>query len=183
MHGRVRDAVVDAYAAVSSSRPDARFVYGETGWPRGGRFRPHRTHRNGMSVDFMVPVVDDAGRPAELPTPLWSRFGYDAEFGADGRAGELRIDFVAVAAHLDALEEAARRNGLRIHRVFFAPELVARMVETPEGRAVAARMPWMKGKPWVRHDEHYHVDFALADKADGRPSPVLERRRLAAGGR
>jgi hypothetical protein len=20
-------------------------------------------------------------------------------------------------------------------------------------------LPWMKGIPWVRHDDHYHVDF------------------------
>jgi penicillin-insensitive murein endopeptidase len=23
------------------------------------------------------------------------------------------------------------------------------------------KLPFMKGKSWVRHDEHYHVDFAV----------------------
>jgi penicillin-insensitive murein endopeptidase len=181
VHHRVRDAVLDAYAAVAIERPNARFVYGETGWPSGGRFRPHRTHRNGLSVDFMVPVVDADGRPAELPTAPWLRFGYDAEFDSAGRYGEMRIDFAAVAAHLAALDDAARANGLRVRRVIFAPELVRRMEETAEGRTVSARTPWMEGTPWVRHDEHYHVDFALADD-EAAAAPVLER-RLATRGR
>jgi penicillin-insensitive murein endopeptidase len=27
-------------------------------------------------------------------------------------------------------------------------------------RALVAKLPFMQGRPWVRHDEHYHVDFA-----------------------
>src|SRR5690349_11848613 len=33
VHDQVRDAVLDAYAEVARQLPEAKFVYGETGWP------------------------------------------------------------------------------------------------------------------------------------------------------
>jgi penicillin-insensitive murein DD-endopeptidase len=162
VHGEVRQVVLDAYREMAREHPDVRFVYGETGWPSGGRFRPHRTHRNGLSVDFMVPVRDAAGGPAVVPTWPWLRWGYDVEFDARGRFDGLEIDFPAVAAHLTALDAAARARGHRIERVILAPELMARLGRAEGGAAALRIIPFMKGKPWVRHDEHYHVDFRLA---------------------
>jgi len=62
VHHKVRDAVLEAYAELARDHADVTFVYGETGWPGGGRFEPHRTHQNGMAVDFFVPVRDRDGR-------------------------------------------------------------------------------------------------------------------------
>ena len=93
-----------------------KFVYGETGWAGGGRFKPHRTHQNGTSVDFMVPVRNDAGASVPLPRGYGDRYGYDLEFDASG--------------HL---------------------------------------LTFMAAKPWIRHDEHYHVDFAVPCKALTKP--------------
>jgi penicillin-insensitive murein DD-endopeptidase len=163
VHGEVRGIVLDAYHDLAAERPDARFVYGETGWPRGGRFRPHRTHQNGLSVDFMVPVRDAAGAATRVPTWPWLRFGYEVEFDSLGRFEDMEIDFAAVAAHLSALDGAARRRGHRVERVIFAPELMERLGQSAEGERVLREIPFMKGKPWVRHDEHYHVDFRLAE--------------------
>jgi penicillin-insensitive murein endopeptidase len=161
VHGTVRDIVTDAYAAVAKTHPHVRFVYGETGWPSGGRFRPHRTHRNGLSVDFMVPVRNARGEPIRFPTPPWTRFGYDLEFDSTGAAGDLHIDFDAVSAHLAALREAAAERGAGIRIVIFAPELETRMRAVPGAHARLAGITFMRGRPWVRHDEHYHVDFVL----------------------
>jgi len=161
VHGRVRDAVLDAYARMRREHPDRVFVYGETGWPGGGRIRPHRTHQNGSSVDFFVPVIDASGRSVELPTGLFRRFGYSHEFDANGREGNLRIDFASMAAHLGALDDAARAHALRIDRVIFAPELQPLLFGTPRGGELRARVPFVAWRAWVRHDEHYHVDFDL----------------------
>lgn len=161
VHGTVRSIVLDAYAAVAVSHPDVRFVYGETGWPSGGRFRPHRTHRNGLSVDFMTPVRSSDGRSARLPTWPWRRFGYDLEFGADGRLGDLRMDLDAIAAHLAALREAAARHGAGIQLVIIAPEFEALLKADAKRRALLGDLPFMQNRPWVRHDEHYHVDFRI----------------------
>lgn len=161
VHSRVRASVLATYAEMVTRAPGTSFVYGETGWPSGGRFRPHRTHQNGLSVDFMVPVRTLSGAPAELPTWPWHKFGYGVEFDSTGRWGDLEIDYPAVAAHLTALEAAARRYGLHIERIIFAPELAARLAEVPGAGAVVERLPFMRARPWVRHDEHYHVGFAL----------------------
>jgi penicillin-insensitive murein DD-endopeptidase len=61
-HVRVVRAIESAYAQVAVSMPSKTFVYGETGFESGGRFKPHKTHQNGLSVDFMVPVIDANGR-------------------------------------------------------------------------------------------------------------------------
>jgi penicillin-insensitive murein endopeptidase len=162
VHGRVRDAMLDAYAGLARTQPGLRFVYGETGLPEGGPMPPHRTHQNGLSVDFFVPVRDAGGAVATVPTGIEVKFGYDLEFDDTGRVGELRIDNAALAAHLLALDAAARRHGLRIDRVIYEPGLHAALFAAPGGREVEARVPFMNGRSWIRHDEHYHVDFRLA---------------------
>jgi penicillin-insensitive murein endopeptidase len=159
VHSRVRDTVIAGYATVARTLPDRRFVYGETGWPSGGRFRPHRTHRNGMAVDFHVPVLAADGAPVELPTHPFNRWGYDVEFDRDGRAGDLRIDYPAMAAHLLALADAAAAHGLRIETVIFDPALHAALFRAPGGDALRRRVPFSPRPAWVRHDEHYHVVF------------------------
>ena len=108
----------------------------------------------------MVPVRDARGEPATLPTWPWRKFGYAIEFDAAGNAGTLRVDFKAIAMHLAALDRAARRHGLAIELVILAPEFRRQVLESEAGRSLV-RMPWMAAKPWVRHDDHYHVDFRL----------------------
>jgi penicillin-insensitive murein endopeptidase len=164
VHERVRDAVREAYRELERTQPGVRFTYGETGWPNGGRLRPHRTHQNGMSVDFMVPVRTSDGRPSRMSTAPWHRFGYDVEFDSLGRSGDLRIDFAAIAAHLSALAGAASHHGLAIDRVIFAPELERAMRRDATNRAALGKLHFMRERPWVRHDEHYHVDFRLTGR-------------------
>ena len=145
---------------LAREQPGVTFVYGETGLKNGGPMPPHRTHENGTAVDFMVPVRGREGRPAALPASALNRFGYDLEFDKDGRLDDLRIDFAAIAAHLHQLDQQSRKRGVRIARVIFDPALTRRLLATPHGASLAA-LPFMKSKPWIRHDEHYHVDFAI----------------------
>jgi penicillin-insensitive murein endopeptidase len=160
VHAQVRDVVLGAYSTLSRSTPDVQYVYGETGLRTGGPVLPHRTHENGTSVDFMVPVRGRDGRPAQLPRTAQNHFGYDLEFDSAGQLGNLRIDFAAIAAHLAQLDVEARRHGFGIARVILAPEYIPKVLATPAGQHIKP-LPFMKTKPWVRHDEHYHVDFAV----------------------
>jgi murein endopeptidase len=100
VHSKVADVLLASYEALAQAQPSNVYVYGETGWPSGGRIRPHRTHQNGLSVDFFV--LD----PAYLP----------------------------------------------------------RLFATERGPFLRRTLPFMKGQPWVRHDEHYHVDFSVPCK-------------------
>lgn len=161
-HGRVVDAMTASYAALARSFPDKTFVYGETGFAKGGAFEPHRTHRNGLSVDFMVPVLDASGRSVPLPGNAANRYGYDIEFDAQARYRDLRIDFEAMAEHLHALHRAGERSGARIDRVIFEPAYLPKLFATRRGPWLRKRIAFVRGRVWWRHDEHYHVDFRTA---------------------
>lgn len=76
------------------------------------------------------------------------------------RRGELRIDCAALVEHLYALQVAARRHKAGIALVIFDPALMPALLKTARGKELRG-LPFMKGKPWIRHGEHYHVDFAL----------------------
>ena len=161
LHATSAKAVVDAYARLKASSPSVRYVYGETGLASGGPFKPHKTHQNGLSIDFFVPVRDGAGASVALPTSMQTRFGYDIEFGANARYQQYRIDFPALAEHLYQLHAAAQANGAGIDKVIFDTRFLPQLFATPRGPWLRKNLPFMMGKPWVRHDEHYHVDFSL----------------------
>ena len=161
VHEAVRNSMRDAYAQLSKSHPELRFVYAETGWPWGGRFAPHKTHANGTSVDFHVPVRTLDGQISELPTSPFNQFGYAVEFDGAGRSDSHRIDFEAMGLHLLALDQAARANGIGIRRVIFDTRLQPQLAATASGAKVMGHLAFNKRQAWVRHDEHYHVDFAV----------------------
>jgi len=162
VHSTVHAIVLQAYADLAERRPELRFVYGETSWPEGGRLYPHRTHQNGTSVDFFVPVRDAAGRSRPLPTSPFTRFGYDLEFDAHGRLGELSIDFEALAEHLEALQRAARAQGAGIRLVILDTRYLPQLEASGRGRRMLQQLNFLPRQAWVRHDEHYHIDFEIS---------------------
>ncbi len=170
VHSTVAAIVVAAYARLADEWPATHYVYGETGWPTGGRMRPHRTHQNGLSVDFFVPVLNEEQKSVPLPTALTSRMGYDIEFDAAGRQGEYQIDFAALAEHLYQLHRAAQARHSGIARVILDPTYLPKLFATPRGDYLRRHLIFMKTQAWVRHDEHYHVDFAIPCKASLRRS-------------
>lgn len=164
-HARAREAIVDAYSVLQRAAPGKVFVYTETGFEDGGHFKPHKTHQNGLSVDFMVPVLDEKGRSVSLPGSASNRYGYDIEFDANARyridaKRVLRIDFEAMAEHLYALDRAAKTSGAPIDRVIFDPAYLPKLFATRRGTYLRRNIEFTRGKVWWRHDEHYHVDFA-----------------------
>ncbi len=170
VHAAVRDALEAAFAAANKREPRRTFVVGETGWPSGGGFRPHRTHQNGTSVDIFMPVVDSAGAPARFGTWPWNKFGYGIEFEAQGRRGDLRIDFEYLAGFLLELQSEAAARGLAIERIIIAPEYVPLLLTTPFGQRLGALADVLSRKPaGVRHDEHFHIDLVTvhARASDG----------------
>jgi penicillin-insensitive murein DD-endopeptidase len=161
VHSAVRDAIIDAYAELRQTAADVRFLYGETGWPTGERFRPHRTHQNGLSVDFIVPVVGADGKPDVLSCHALNKWCYGLEFDEAGRTRDYAIDFDAVALHLTALQKSAAHHGLRIRKIIFDAPLQKKLIKTSAGKAL--RLPF-QGQAWIRHDEHYHVDFEVLNR-------------------
>ena len=78
---------------------------------------------------------------------------------------DLRIDFRAIGAHLLAIESAGRAHDVVIERIILTPDFHQMLfAQAPETRRLAPR--FMKREAWVRHDEHYHVDFAVPCKTN-----------------
>ncbi len=164
VHSTVKSIIVNSYKALETEQPDKVFKYAETGFKNGGKFSPHKTHKNGLSVDFMTPVIDANGISTYFSTTAFNRFGYDVEFDKNGRFKEYTIDYAALAAHIVALHKVARSQGYDLWRVIFDPELQAELYKTKYADYLRKNINFSKKKSWVRHDEHYHVDFLVPCK-------------------
>lgn len=161
VHSEVHEILIAAYAALEKELPNKIYKYAETGFKDGGQFRPHKTHRNGLSVDFMTPMMNKNGDSVPLPTYPWNKFGYNIELDAQGNYEDLSIDYDALAAHLVALHRAAKSRGHNIWRVIFDPKLQPGLFDTEYGDYIKSNIQLSKQRSWVRHDEHYHVDFDI----------------------
>ncbi len=112
VHSLVHTVVVESYRTLETSQPDKHFMYGETGWRKGGRFKPHKTHQNGLSIDFFVPVINKEGESVALPINVFNKLGYNIEFSSHGKYEDYTIDFDAMANHLLALKKGADKQGI-----------------------------------------------------------------------
>jgi penicillin-insensitive murein endopeptidase len=153
VHEKVRNAVVKAYNLLEKHAPGVMYVYGETGWKNGGNFWPHRTHRNGLCVDFMVPVKSTT-------MFLWpgNAWGYHIRFDEKGIYKQYSIDLEAIVEHLSALQEACKLSSLKIKTVILDLPLVALLKKTDIHQKLK-EIPFAAYKAWFPHDSHYHVEF------------------------
>lgn len=165
VHSTVRDIIVNAYKSLEVGQPAKVYKYAETGFEEGGQFKPHKTHRNGLSVDFMTPVVDEKGRSVHLPTNPTNKFGYKIEFDKHDKYKKLSIDYEALAAHIVELHKESIRQGYDLWRVIFDPKLQPNLFKTKYASYIKNNIKLSTKKSWVRHDEHYHVDFAIPCKS------------------
>lgn len=164
VHKKVYASVLLAYKKMLSQKPDTVFVYAETGWRNGGRFRPHKTHQNGLSIDFMVPVLNETNQSVALPTSFTNKLGYGIEFDKNNKYNTLRLDFESMAAHLALLHQSAKQHKIAIWRIFFDPQLQPKLFNTKFGPYIKKHLKFSTRRSWVRHDEHYHVDFKIPCK-------------------
>jgi penicillin-insensitive murein DD-endopeptidase len=164
VHSEARDIIVSAYKDLEVEQPTKVYKYAEAGFEEGGQFKPHKTHRNGLSVDFMTPVTDKSGKSSHLPTNPLNKFGYNIEFNETDMYGGMSIDYEAIAAHIVALHKQAKMHGHDLWRVIFAPELQPNLYETKYAEYLRNNIQFSKKRSWVRHDEHYHVDFSIPCK-------------------
>lgn len=158
VHDKVRQTMLDAYTACQQIVPNRTFVIGEIGLKKGGRFLPHRTHQNGLSVDFMTPLLKKG--KAYRSHHLFNLWGYTMEFDKQGKRGDLTIDYETMARHLLELKKAAKANGLQIRKVIFDPVLQPYLMQTTVSEAIKD-LPFTKKRVVIRHDDHYHVDFGV----------------------
>ena len=161
VHSKVRDVVISAYKLLEKEQPGKVFKYAETGTRQGGKFWPHKTHQNGLSVDLMVPVLDEQENSVHLPTNPLNEYGYAIEFDDEGRYEDYRIDFEALGALIVALHRSASSHGIGLWRVLFVPNLQPYLYKSTYGDYIRANITIPTKRSWRPHDEHIHVDFVV----------------------
>ena len=161
VHHQVRKAIIESFDKLYQDYPKYRYMIGEASWLRGGRIKPHKTHQNGLSVDFMVPVVDEANRTTLLASHIFNKFGYGVEFDQDGKTSDAQIDFEAMAMHIYYLHQSCVANRIQIALVIFDPILQKRLYMTHHGKLLKGKIRFSASHVWIRHDEHYHINFSL----------------------
>lgn len=162
--------VQGAASHVSRVLPGGRLTVGDLSRQRGGRMRPHRSHRNGRDVDIVFYAIDAQGNPVEPNTfvqyrPDGSAYGSDGWRFDDARNWELiaslitdarvHVQYIFVSRGIRArlLAEASNRSA--------PPELVER----------AARLLYQPRRGGA-HRDHYHLRIYCPP--DDRPSCVDE---------
>lgn len=164
VHSEVREIIINAYLALEKEQPHKVYKYAEAGFEEGGQFKPHKTHRNGLSVDFMTPVINLKHESVHLPTHPLNKFGYSIEFDKNDKYEDLSIDYEALSAHIVMLHKSAKAQGFDLWRVIFDPKLQPKLFSTKYGSYLKSNIQFSKKRSWVRHDEHYHVDFSIPCK-------------------
>jgi penicillin-insensitive murein DD-endopeptidase len=166
VHDRVKKATLQAYELLAVDYPDQRFTIMECSKRQGGKIWPHRTHQNGLSIDFMVPLVKEDEPYYGLDTIGFTH--YLLEFNADGTWQDdaaVSIDLDLIAAHLLALHRSATEQGLAISKVLLKGEFLTALFQTPHGKLLKAKGLYFPTQlePLINglHDNHYHVDFKL----------------------
>ena len=109
----------------------------------------------------MVPVINNEGQSIYLPTSPLNKWGYSIEFDEKGELEDYKIDYDAIAAHLWALTRQAQKSGITIWRIFFDPKLQKILFSTKLGKGLDKILKFSPKPSWVRHDDHYHVDFKV----------------------
>ena len=125
---------------------------------------PHRTHQNGLSVDYMMPLEKEGAPYYELDEKGASHYLMD--FDTEGHYSEdetVSIDFNMAARHILELDKQARKKGMRIHKVIFNTDLKDELYASDYGKKLKTSGIYMTRNlsKLVNdlHDDHYHVDF------------------------
>lgn len=166
LNGKLRKVVLDTYAELYNQYPDRHWGMMETGYETGGPITFHNTHQNGLSMDFMTPLLKNGEPYAGLDN--LGALHYLLEFDEKGRLLEdptITIDFEGMAHHIEELEKQARQQGMKIEKVILKLNLKQAFFATEKGKQLKAKgVYFAQNLPKAvddMHDDHYHIDFAV----------------------
>lgn len=166
LHSSVRKSILTTYDSLSRSLPHRYFNIMECSNEQGGEMFPHKTHQNGMSIDFMMPLIQNNKPYYGLDTIGAAH--YALNFDDDGRYTRdtsISIDFNLVARKILLLDYFARLNGLNIFKVIIKIELKDELFNTEYGKLLKASGIYVVHglSPLINalHDDHYHIDFGF----------------------
>lgn len=166
LNNKVLNTVLESYSELEREIPNREFCIMECSNEHGGKMNPHRTHQNGLSVDFMVPLIRNDKPYYKLDS--LGRAHYLLEFIDDGtydKDSTVRIDFELIAQHILVLNKSAKANGLKISKVIFKMELKDELYAGKYGQELKKSGIYITRNltPIINtlHDDHYHIDFEV----------------------
>jgi len=161
---KVKNTLLNAYKKMEDLAPNRHFYLMEMSNQKGGKLFPHRTHQNGLSVDFMMPKLKNKEPYYGLDS--LGKEHYMLSFTDKGEYSEdttVIIDFDLMALHILQINEAAKKEGLKINKVIVKIEYKEHLFATPNGKKLKSSGIYIvKGlTPIINylHDDHYHIDF------------------------
>ncbi|CAG5081378.1 penicillin-insensitive murein endopeptidase [Parvicella tangerina] len=164
MNDKVKTTVLSTYQRCEKEISGRHFYLMECANQNGGKIFPHRTHQNGLSVDFMMPLNQN-NKPYYDLDKLGGQH-YLLAFDYEGRYLDdpsIQIDFEVVAKHLLLLEQQANEVGLKIKKVIIHTELKDELYAGKYGQQLKSSNIYVVKalSPLINalHDDHYHVDF------------------------
>ncbi|MGY6649512.1 penicillin-insensitive murein endopeptidase [Wenyingzhuangia sp. IMCC45574] len=167
VHSKVYDITTSAYNQLYKLDKEKRFLLMECSRESGGRMWPHRTHQNGTSIDFGVPLIDNEGKERYLHH-YYGVFHYLMKFDSKGRCTwnkNIKIDFETMAQHILLLDKEARKQGMYVKKVILKINLKDDFYKTKSGKKVKAKGIYLARYLTKTidnlHDDHYHVDFGF----------------------
>lgn len=154
------------YHELESIAPGKKFRYMECSRKKGGRAWPHKTHQNGLSVDFMTPLKKK-GKQKKIYDCIGS-FRYLMNFNSSGKAkinDKVSIDFELIAIHIITLDEIAHTHNMKIKKVILSTHLQDELYKTKYSKKLKSRAIYLTKNltPMLNklHDDHYHIDFTF----------------------
>ncbi len=168
VNDKIYHTIMDAYKACESTCAEQKFRLMECTRKHGGKMVFHWTHQNGTSVDFMVPTK--RGRKIDVLSDHFGLAHYLLQFNEGGQlkfSRKTEIDFETMAKHIIALDDACRKNGVRIRKLLFNTALIDELLNTSAGSMIRNRDIFIPRRVSDLinnlHDDHYHVDFEIID--------------------
>lgn len=163
LHEEVLSIMLNTYKTLEN-KTNRFFRVMECANKKGGKLYPHRTHQNGTSIDFMMPLNKNQkpyyGLDSTGVNHYWLTFGDNGKYSEDK---SVEIDFEMIAQHILLLDKEARELGWKIKKVIIKIELKDELYATPSGKKLKAKgiyvVQGLSKMINALHDEHYHVDF------------------------
>jgi penicillin-insensitive murein endopeptidase len=166
LNDKVLNTLLASYSNLESTLPNKLFYVMECANAHGGKLAPHRTHQNGTSVDFMMPLLKDGKPYSGLDTLGVNHYllGFDTD-GIYLDDESISIDFNLVAQHILELQAEAQLNGLSIKKVIINTNLKDELFATPNGKKLKSSGIYVVQNLSTLinslHDDHYHIDFEV----------------------
>ena len=163
-NNEVYSIIIDSYKELEAEEPNRFFYLMELSNKEGGKIFPHRTHQNGLSVDFMIPKIKDNKPFYGLDTlgkdHYFLNFNNNGEYDQDTT---IKADFNLIAKHIIILNKQAKNHGYKISKVILKLEYKDKLFSTEYGKLLEKSGIYFAKNltPLINnlHDDHYHIDF------------------------